>query len=228
LDKALTAIKFPLEFSRAQRSLNLKNLFKANEFKNFIFYSCIILKDFLSPLYFNHLLYYVIFLRLLCQEKVEKDDILISYYLIEKFINDFELLYGKENMTYNLHSHIHLPLQVTKLGPLNKHSGFSFEGASQISKNFLALQNTLFFDRFYILEGLENRILSYFVNKYCDKQRIVIGLDKDFDYFQGIESDNLDANDIFFMNTFYLNHQTVKSSNYLKIQFRSNFFNFFF
>ena len=53
-------------------------------------------------------------MRLLCDKKKLTADILQSFKLLEKYIEKFEILYGKENMTFNLHSHLHFPQQVQK------------------------------------------------------------------------------------------------------------------
>ena len=53
-------------------------------------------------------------MRLLCDKKILTADILQSFKLLENYIEKFERLYGKENLTYNLHSHLHFPQQVQK------------------------------------------------------------------------------------------------------------------
>ena len=53
-------------------------------------------------------------MRLLCEKNVETPDILQSFKLIENYIQEFEIIYGKEKMTSNLHSHLHFPEQVQK------------------------------------------------------------------------------------------------------------------
>ncbi|CAF0951785.1 unnamed protein product [Brachionus calyciflorus] len=135
INNYLRLIKFPNEFSRSQRSLEFRNLYKAIEFKNFIFYTSIGLIDFLPEKYFNNALKYIIFLRLLCQEKLNEDDFILSQKLIENFIFEYEELYGVQHMTYNLHAHIHLPIQAFKFGPINKVSSFAFEGMFKIFRD---------------------------------------------------------------------------------------------
>ena len=115
IDKLLVQIKYPSEFSRQQRSISHLQYFKASEYRNLIFYAALpILKYFLPSLYYNHFVDYVIFLRLLCDKNIDRNGILLAYELIDEYIKNFEILYGKENMTFNIHSHIHLPSQVQK------------------------------------------------------------------------------------------------------------------
>ena len=61
------------------------------------------LKYFLPTTRYNH-----------CDKNVETPDILQSFKLIENYIQEFEIIYGKEKMTFNLHSHLHFPEQVQK------------------------------------------------------------------------------------------------------------------
>ena len=79
-------------------------------------------------MYYEHLLIYVLFLRILTQDKITNETLAASRILIKKFINDFEQLYGSINVSFNVHSHLHLPDQVERFGPLNKISCFAFEG----------------------------------------------------------------------------------------------------
>ncbi len=66
----------------------------------------------MPSLYYNHSVDYVIILWLLCDKNIDRNGILQAYELIDEYIKNFEILYGKENM--NLHSHINLPSQELK------------------------------------------------------------------------------------------------------------------
>ena len=72
--------------------------------------------------YFEHLAKYVLFIRKLTKDKRTPDDLSRSRALINEFVRDFEDLYGTENMSYNLHIHLHLVDQVENIGPLDKSS----------------------------------------------------------------------------------------------------------
>ncbi len=167
LDKLLSKIKFTSSFSRSQRSLSFHKLFKANEYRNLAFYSLIyILKGFLSQPYYEHLLQYILFLRILTKDKIGDTEIAFSKYLIAKFINEFEILYGTVNLKYNLHGHLHLPDQVSDMGPLHKTSAFAGEGAFQIyEKNFNGTVN--------IANQIVNRLnLKSLNNQFLNKAEI--------------------------------------------------------
>lgn len=129
IDSVLMKIQFPSEFPRSQRSLEYFHFFKANELRNLIFYSIIyILKEKMHKKYFDHLVLFILFVRTLTKNKLNDNDIKLCEFYIEKFVEDFQNLYGIENMTHNLHSHLHLPSQCFNFGPLNKTSCFAFEG----------------------------------------------------------------------------------------------------
>lgn len=179
----IAQIKFPSEFARTQRSIDQRSLYKANEFKNFIFYTSIGLIDYLPDLYFNNVLKYIIFLRILCQEKLNEDDLILCQVLIEDFISEYQELYSLDNMTYNLHAHLHLVFQASKFGPINKTSAFAFEGmfknfremyqgtcgfAGQIVKK-LQIENEYFFRQYEKVDKIKNKRILNFVNSMIKK-----------------------------------------------------------
>lgn len=124
----MSQLKYPLEFSRKQRSiLEIKN-YKANEFRNILYYLIpVIFFDILPPVYFNHVLTYVTFLRLLTKNDIKENDIMNSLNLINYFCQRFKTLYGDDKLTYKLHTHIHMPAQCIQYGPLHEISCFPFE-----------------------------------------------------------------------------------------------------
>lgn len=90
----------------------------------------------MKPQYFKHLLKNLLFIRILSQDKITKEDIEFSKILIDEYIADFRSMYGKKSMTFNLHSHLHLPKQVEKKGPLHLINCFPFEGHFKVTKTY--------------------------------------------------------------------------------------------
>ncbi len=88
----------------------------------------------MNETYFNNLTKYVVFLRILCQDQISEDDLKDAELIFIDFIREYENLYGKDNMTSNLHAHVHLVAQVRRFGPLTKCSGFAFENMFLISR----------------------------------------------------------------------------------------------
>jgi len=123
-------------------------------------------------------MFYVTAIRLLSKENIQNDDIKSADILLRVFISQYEQLYGEGEMTFNLHSHIHLPLQVARFGPITKLSCFAFEGligmckinvhgtggfGSQVNK-FIQI-NRYLSDNENELNSLNQTPLSCFMNK---------------------------------------------------------------
>lgn len=98
----------------------------------YLFYPLV--QDIINEDVLVHLLNYIVFMRLLCSDKVSKDDITDSMILIKEFSKNHEFFFGKNDMTYNLHMHLHLPRQVLLIGPLNRISCFPFENMFKITR----------------------------------------------------------------------------------------------
>ena len=76
MDSILNSTRYPSEFPRSQRSLAVYRLFKANEIRNLLFYCLIyVMKELLSKEYYENLLIYTLFLRILTNEKIESNDL---------------------------------------------------------------------------------------------------------------------------------------------------------
>ena len=131
----LNKIKVPSEFSRTQRSFDEIKFFKANEYRNFIYYTGFFgLNDVLHEDYFKHFVTYILFVRILTQETLSDNDLSNATKLITYFYSKFSILYGEENLNYKLHGHIHLVEQCRRHGSLNKITGFPFEGRIKTSR----------------------------------------------------------------------------------------------
>ena len=92
-------------------------------------------EDILSLPHYKNFVHYVIFMRILCQDIISKDDLNDAQQIIVLFLTDFQKYYGEGAMTYNIHAHLHLTRQVYNYGPLNRCSCFPFENMFKISKN---------------------------------------------------------------------------------------------
>ena len=116
----LLSVKLPSEFKRSTRPLSEKVNYKSNEFRTILSYLIFgMLKGLLIDKYLRNILKYVIFIRLLCQKKILKTEVLDAKLLINNFLNEYEDLYGDKVMLSNSHRHLHFPQQVVDCGPLN-------------------------------------------------------------------------------------------------------------
>ena len=128
-------IKLPSEIKRSTRPISDRSYYKANEYRTLSFY-CIIglFKGLLDEVYLSNLLKYVMFLRLLCQDVVTKDDAIDAKAIIIDFVLEYEILFGKDAMSSNVHAHLHLVDQVMHFGPLNMIDCFMFENVFKITR----------------------------------------------------------------------------------------------
>lgn len=128
IDKLLLAIKPPVELTRVPRSVKEKKYWKASEWRSFLlFYALPVLSGILSKKYLNHLFLLVFGVYTLLQENIQIVDINNAEKALKKFVMEFEKLYGRENMTFNLHLMTHISASVRNWGPLWATSTFSFE-----------------------------------------------------------------------------------------------------
>ena len=94
--------------------------FKAAQWQAWIsVYSPVVLKGIIPD---NHLVCWLLFVRACCiltQRIVQRSDIITADLLLLNFCQKFELLYGKENCTPNLHLHNHIKDSLMDYGSLS-------------------------------------------------------------------------------------------------------------
>lgn len=126
--KNLMNIKPLKSFSHRPRSIEDRENWKANELRNWLlYYAMPCLKGTLKEIYLRHfsLLAEAIFIFL--TTNISEKDFKKASENLKKFVDDFESLYGKENMTYNVHLVSHIAQCVKDCGPLWVYSNFNFE-----------------------------------------------------------------------------------------------------
>ena len=95
------------------------------------------LKNILQKKYYEHFLLLVCAVRILSHPKdCEKNNECASD-LLREFVKKFNELYGLENMSYNVHSLLHIAEDVKKFGHLDSYSAFKFENFMQIMKKMV-------------------------------------------------------------------------------------------
>ncbi|CAG9817178.1 unnamed protein product [Phaedon cochleariae] len=121
----------PLEFNRKPRSLNEVRRWKATEFRQFLFYTGpLVLRGILAgDRYQNFLVLHVAATILANSKHFDKIDYASS--LFEYFVETFNILYGTENISHNVHNLLHITTDVTNHGPLDDFSAFKFENFLQ-------------------------------------------------------------------------------------------------
>lgn len=117
----------PKEIHRRSRSLEVVGFWKATEFRTFLLKTGpVVLQDILPMEAYNH------FMLLHCAVTICSCEFFLKYSeiaekLFLEFVERFPEIYGVENVTYTVHSLIHVINDVKKFGTLDSYSAFSFE-----------------------------------------------------------------------------------------------------
>jgi Transposase family tnp2 len=138
IDRRLLQIKPPSSFSRMPRSISELAMWKANELRNFLlFYAQPCLYGILPLKYLNHFMKLSKSIYILLKQEISEDDFLVAELLLKEFVIEFEKLYGKAKMLFNVHLISHLSNSVRQCGPLWSTSQFHFEDNNHVLINFV-------------------------------------------------------------------------------------------
>jgi len=140
LSKDLVSLhKFiPVEFVRKPRGINELDRWKATEFRIFLLYiGPIVLKKYLNVDYFKHFCALHCAIRILCHPKDCLHNNMYANELLIYFVKTFKILYGEDNIVYNVHNLIHICKDVKKYGSLDTFSAFPFENYMKALKKML-------------------------------------------------------------------------------------------
>lgn len=131
LDKRILSIRLPMAIARKPRTLEEKEFYKANEWRNLLLY-CLeyCLDGLIHSRYIDHFHLLSAATYTLLKEKIHIDEVAQAKGMLEKFCDDFEELYGAQNVTMNMHLLRHSADTVVQSGPLWSQSMFAFEQAN--------------------------------------------------------------------------------------------------
>lgn len=133
LNKRLTSIKPPVEIGRKPRSIFERANFKGNELRSILLYYIRFCLIGLVPIrYINHIQLLSSAIYLLLQEEISKKDLSLAESRLIEYADQFENLYGRNNITMNLHLLRHIADAVRQLGPLWTQSTFGFEANKRV------------------------------------------------------------------------------------------------
>lgn len=128
INERLTAIKPPTRISRLPRPIGEIANFKASEFRNWLLYYFLVCFDgVLERKYLKHFALLSQAIYYLNQASITVDELNKAEILITQYIEDFEQLFGIENMTFNVHLLRHLPETIRNWEPMWAHNAFTFE-----------------------------------------------------------------------------------------------------
>ena len=139
IDKRLSKMQTYSECGRLPRKITEYKQWKANEFYNWLFlYSKFVLSDgILNPEHYRHFLRFSESMEILHSNCVQKNQLNQTEQNLKTFVQDFQKLYGRDCMVYNIHLLLHLVDAVRKFGPLHNYSLFVYENFNGVLGNFL-------------------------------------------------------------------------------------------
>lgn len=145
LNSRITRIKPILEISRKPGSVFDFAKYKANEYRTLLlYYLPCCLDGLLERKYVNHFQLLSSAIYVLLKENITRQEIKTADEKLNKFADQFELLYGIDNVTMNLHLVRHIGLAVNNLGPLWAQSAFGFESNNGVlTRSITAKRNIL-------------------------------------------------------------------------------------
>lgn len=116
------------EFFRKCRALSDLNRWKANKLKLFLLHvSPVSLINILPKHLYNHFLMFHVSISIFCNNNYTSKYTDFAEEVLYNFVKYFEKSYGKDTVTYNIHSLIHLVTDVRNFGNLNTIDCFPFE-----------------------------------------------------------------------------------------------------
>lgn len=153
----LQSIRLPSSFPRRIRDMQESSKFKASEWETILFhciYPC--LSDLLPLKYMEHIMVLSSSIFQLLEIKISRNTITTCEKQLDRFVREFEQLYGTKHMVYNVHLTTHLAQTVRNLGALWNSSLYPYENGNgmligfQTSKNHPVLQvsNKFLLNRF--------------------------------------------------------------------------------
>lgn len=128
IDRRLTKLAVPRCIQRTPRPMSLTKYWKASEWKHFLlFYSLPVLADIVHPDIFQHLALLTSAMFILLSDRITTESLERARSMLNKFVLDYERLFGRNSMVFNVHQLMHLADNVEFWGPLFTHCCFIFE-----------------------------------------------------------------------------------------------------
>lgn len=158
LNTRIMSIKPPSNISRKPRSLDDRSKFKADEYRSLLlYYLPCCLSGLLPVKYIKHFQLLSSAIYILLKSVVISEDIGKAEIMLNNFADEYEVLYGIDTVTMNIHLLRHIPNSVRNCGPLWTHSLFGFETCNGVLAKSV---------------NGNNRIVEEMANKYILKRTL--------------------------------------------------------
>lgn len=137
ISKLLVSLKKHItkDFTRLPRGLDELANWKATEFRQFLLYTgVLVLKNHVGDDFYYTFLVFHCAIRLLSCPKNFENNIAAAEDLLKLFVENFSVVFGPQNITYNVHSLLHICECVRQHGLLYNFSAYDFENHLQMIK----------------------------------------------------------------------------------------------
>lgn len=126
------------DFARIPRNLNEYHTFKATELRQIMLYTGpFLFKHIISLPAYNTFIMFNIVMRILSCTKTVYSQNEYAQSLAKHFVKAFGQVFGRGNVSYNVHAFIHLPNDAKKYGVVDNFSSFPYENYLQHIKKIL-------------------------------------------------------------------------------------------
>ena len=134
ISEFLISVQLPSEIHRKLRGLNVIRYWKGTEFRSYLLYvSPVLMEDVLPEKAYCHFLLYfcgvTIFSSSFHRRHWER-----AAEFLNSFVKDYGKIYGRGELTSNVHNIQHIARDCFNYGPLHKHSTYDYENYLQILK----------------------------------------------------------------------------------------------
>lgn len=138
INQLLTSIETIFENHRVMREFSSKSKWKASEWRSWLlFFGIPCLRGILPDNCLQHFALLVNTVFTLLQKEITSDELRLCGMCIVQFVGEFEILYGVNEMTFNVHILLHLVESVRHSGPLWATSAFCFESFLHVLKQYV-------------------------------------------------------------------------------------------
>lgn len=202
INKRLSLIKPTQNIHRLPESLHDRAKWKASAEKSWLlYYSLPCLNGVLNQDAFTHYSLLVNSLYVLLKTEITANELKQCEYDLLKFVGYFEVYYGRQKMTFNVHTLLHIVQSVKKTGPLWSTSTFPFE--SNIYKLKQCMNGPNRIDQQMSKKSLE--ILHFLTDNvdYCDVSAVRDYCTNLFQYKHLSKSYTYDDNNVVFIGKCY-------------------------
>lgn len=159
LDKA--SLSRPIEFARPVKDIRKFKKLKCTQLRQFLLYlSIVAMKKVLTKFQYEHLLLFVIGIRILSDEKQFKQKNAIAKRMLYDYVDILRKNFGKFRLIYSIHNLIHLADEtLTQNQPLDAFSMWEFETANSSLNEFSKHQGAY-------LEQCYNRTMEKYHSRF--------------------------------------------------------------